>query len=83
MADARRLPVLPLESTPALPPGHQFGTKVPTGPNGGARCSTCVYYDENGGGPHGLCRNPYYQAEAGTGYIPEPADGWCCDVWDD
>jgi hypothetical protein len=76
-----RLPILSLEETPALPPGHKFGTKVPGGPNGGARCSTCKFYDHSAG-PHGLCRNVYFQTEMGTNMIPEPAAEYCCDVWD-
>lgn len=68
-----------------LPPGHEPGVVVPSGPNddgkSGARCSTCKFYHP-GGSPYGTCGSPDYFAFYGTNWIPVPPHRWCTDWWD-
>lgn len=66
---------------PKYPEGHLFGQKVP---KGGSSCSKCRFVSQDGTS----CGNTYFQAwRKSLGVedpktLPEPADEYCCDVFD-
>ena len=65
----------------SYPEGHKFGLKVP---KGGSACSKCKFLSEDG--KH--CGSEYFQrwhksvGAKDPALIPEPADQYCCDVYE-
>lgn len=62
-----------------LPPDHKPGMRVPGGPDGGARCSTCQYLNADGV----TCSNEYFIRWNGSSTIPAPSDEYCSDWYED
>lgn len=62
-----------------LPPNHEPAMRV--SPDG-ARCSTCKFYNKDGGGEHGACEAEYYNLYYGTKHIPVSPSEFCSDWYD-
>jgi hypothetical protein len=58
-----------------LPPGHQLGMQVP---KGGSMCANCEYLTSAT-----TCGNEGYQRWNGSPVLPNPADEYCCDLYEE
>ena len=57
-----------------LPPDHQLGMEVP---KGGSMCANCEYLQD----PQ-TCGNQGFITWNGSGELPNPADQYCCDLYE-
>lgn len=57
-----------------LPPDHQLGMRVP---RGGSNCAKCKYLAS----PRD-CGNDGFRKWNGTGRLPDPAEEYCCDLYE-
>jgi hypothetical protein len=58
-----------------VPDNHRIGTRVP---EGGSSCASCKYLQKQN-----HCGNKYWLAWHKDPLIPEPADSYCCDFYEE
>lgn len=62
-----------------LPMNHEPAMEVD---EAGAKCSTCKFYNKDGGGQYGACEAKYYEMYYGTKHIPKPPEKYCSDWYE-